>query len=52
MTASHLEQVATVFQAGFMAPAEALGITTRTVHRDWVRARAWLREDLDLDRLT
>jgi DNA-directed RNA polymerase specialized sigma24 family protein len=22
--------------------AEALGITTRTVRRDWVKARAWL----------
>jgi RNA polymerase sigma factor (TIGR02999 family) len=22
--------------------AEALGVTTRTVHRDWVKARAWL----------
>ena len=22
--------------------AEALGVTTRTIHRDWVKARAWL----------
>jgi RNA polymerase sigma factor (TIGR02999 family) len=26
--------------------AEALGITERTVRRDWVKARAWLREEL------
>lgn len=27
--------------------AEALGISTRTVERDWKRARAWLRRELD-----
>jgi RNA polymerase sigma factor (TIGR02999 family) len=26
--------------------AEALGVSTRTVERDWKRARAWLRRDL------
>ena len=25
--------------------AEALGVSTRTVQRDWLRARAWLREE-------
>jgi DNA-directed RNA polymerase specialized sigma24 family protein len=27
--------------------AEALGVSTRTVERDWKRARAWLRRELD-----
>lgn len=27
--------------------AAALGISTRTVQRDWMRARAWLREELE-----
>ncbi len=27
--------------------AEALGVTTRTVQRDWVRARAWLHQALN-----
>jgi DNA-directed RNA polymerase specialized sigma24 family protein len=27
--------------------AEALGISTRTVERDWVKARGWLRLELD-----
>ncbi|HEX7050198.1 MAG TPA: sigma-70 family RNA polymerase sigma factor [Longimicrobiales bacterium] len=27
--------------------AEALGVTTRTVRRDWVKARAWLYDRLD-----
>ena len=26
--------------------AEVLGVTTRTVQRDWMRARAWLKEEL------
>ncbi len=26
--------------------AQALGVTERTVRRDWVKARAWLREEL------
>jgi len=29
--------------------AEALGTSLRTVQRDWMRARAWLREDLRED---
>lgn len=28
--------------------ANALGITERTAHRDWVAARAWLRDRLDV----
>ncbi|MDD3763673.1 MAG: ECF-type sigma factor [Nevskiales bacterium] len=27
--------------------AEALGVTARTVQRDWLRARAWLHQQLD-----
>ena len=27
--------------------AEALGVSTRTVERDWKRARAWLKQELD-----
>ena len=27
--------------------AQALGLTDRTVRRDWVKARAWLRRELD-----
>lgn len=26
--------------------AEALGVSTRTVERDWKRARAWLKREL------
>lgn len=26
--------------------AEALGVSTRTVQRDWMRAKAWLREEM------
>jgi len=29
--------------------AEALGVSLRTVERDWKRARAWLREELAAD---
>ena len=29
--------------------AEALGVTTRTVERDWVKARAWLYQELSND---
>lgn len=34
--------------AGYTEPetAEVLGVSDRTVRRDWVRARAWLREEL------
>ncbi len=27
--------------------AEAMGVSSRTVERDWVRARAWLRREMD-----
>ena len=27
--------------------AQALGVTTRTVQRDWLRARAWLYQQLN-----
>jgi len=27
--------------------AEALGVTSRTVHRDWAFARAWLLSELE-----
>ena len=30
--------------------AEALGVSVRTVERDWKRARVWLRRELDPDR--
>ena len=37
------------FFAGYddVQTAEALGLTDRTVRRDWVKARAWLRRELD-----
>jgi RNA polymerase sigma factor (TIGR02999 family) len=31
--------------------AEALGVTTRTVERDWVKARGWLYQELSNDAL-
>ena len=36
------------FFAGYdeVQTAQALGITDRTVRRDWVKARAWLRQEL------
>jgi DNA-directed RNA polymerase specialized sigma24 family protein len=36
------------FFAGYdeLQTAEALGLTDRTVRRDWVKARAWLRREL------
>jgi RNA polymerase sigma factor (TIGR02999 family) len=36
------------FFAGFTATetSEALGVSSRTVERDWKRARAWLRDEL------
>lgn len=36
--------------AGLTEPetAEALGMSLRTVQRDWMRARAWLRADLEV----
>lgn len=39
------------FFAGYSEPetAEALGISERTVQRDWATARAWLQRELDVD---
>ena len=39
------------FFAGFTdeQTAQALGLTDRTVRRDWVKARAWLRRELSSD---
>jgi RNA polymerase sigma factor (TIGR02999 family) len=47
------ERLVRVFECRFFAglgedeTAEALGISLRTVQRDWMRARAWLRAELD-----
>ncbi len=40
------------FFAGFTdeQTAQALGLTDRTVRRDWVKARAWLRRELSVDK--
>jgi RNA polymerase sigma factor (TIGR02999 family) len=37
------------FFAGYseVETAAALGVSSRTVERDWVRAKAWLREAID-----
>ncbi|MCB1033079.1 MAG: sigma-70 family RNA polymerase sigma factor, partial [Acidobacteria bacterium] len=42
------EVVECQFFAGFSKEetAEALGISVRTVHRDWLRAKGWLRKHL------
>ena len=42
------------FFAGMTEPetAQALGITERTVRRDWVKARAWLHVELGVDDAT
>ena len=51
--ASFNERLARVVECRFFAglneeeTAEALGISRRTVQRDWLRARAWLRKELD-----
>jgi RNA polymerase sigma factor (TIGR02999 family) len=51
--AAHSPRLAAVVECRFFAglseqeAAEALGISLRSVQRDWMRARAWLREDLD-----
>jgi RNA polymerase sigma factor (TIGR02999 family) len=29
--------------------AELMGVTTRTIHRDWIAARAWLRKEVARD---
>lgn len=41
------------FFAGYddVETARALGLTDRTVRRDWVKARAWLRRELEVDRI-
>lgn len=50
--AARSERMARVFECRYFAglteeeTAEALGASLRTVQRDWLRARAWLREDL------
>ena len=39
-------------RGAFMTEAEtatALGVTERTVRRDWVKAKGWLLSDLDRD---
>ena len=47
------ERLVRVFECRFFAglseeeTAEALGLSLRTVQRDWMRARAWLRAELD-----
>jgi len=47
------ERLARVVECRFFAglseeeTAEALGVSRRTVQRDWLRARAWLRKELD-----
>ncbi len=50
--ATHDERLAKVVELRFFAglgedeAAEVLGVTTRTVQRDWVKARAWLHTEL------
>jgi len=49
---SHNERMARVVECRYFAgyseqeTADALGTSLRTVQRDWMRARAWLREEL------
>lgn len=51
--AERSERMARVVECRFFAgyteeeTAEALGTSLRTVQRDWMKARAWLREELD-----
>ena len=46
------ERLAQVFECRYFAgmseqeTADALGSSLRTVQRDWMKARAWLREEL------
>jgi DNA-directed RNA polymerase specialized sigma24 family protein len=46
------ERLARVIECRFFAglsedeTAQALGVALRTAQRDWLRARAWLREEL------
>ena len=50
--AAHAERLARVVEMRFFVwlseeeIAQALGVTTRTVQRDWVKARAWLQSEL------
>jgi RNA polymerase sigma factor (TIGR02999 family) len=49
---SHDPRLVQVVECRFFAglseeeTAEALGVSLRTAQRDWLRARAWLREEL------
>jgi RNA polymerase sigma factor (TIGR02999 family) len=51
--ATNNERLARVVELRFFAgmsedeAAEVLGVTTRTVQRDWAKARAWLHTELD-----
>jgi len=51
--ASFNERLARIVECRFFAGmddgelAEALGVTPRTVQRDWIRARAWLQRELE-----
>lgn len=51
--AEHGERLCRVVELRFFAglsedeAAEVLGVTTRTVQRDWAKARAWLHAELD-----
>ena len=51
--ASFNERLARIVECRFFAGmndaelAEALGVTPRTVQRDWLRARAWLQRALE-----
>ena len=50
--AAHHERMARVVECRYFAgyseqeTADALGTSLRTVQREWMRARAWLREEL------
>jgi RNA polymerase sigma factor (sigma-70 family) len=50
--ASFNERLARVVECRYFAEmteeetAQALGVSLRTVQRDWMRARAWLRKEL------
>jgi RNA polymerase sigma-70 factor, ECF subfamily len=51
--ASFNERLARIVECRYFAElnedqtAEALGVSVRTVQRDWMRARAWLRKELE-----
>jgi RNA polymerase sigma factor (TIGR02999 family) len=51
--ADHLPRLARVVECRFFGgltedeTAEVLGVTSRTVRRDWIKARAWLHQRLD-----